>query len=67
VWVTILEPLTGLIDERIPDYALGSTLTRVAQGGDETMGFASAVLVLIAWAAVFMVAGAVVDRRRDVE
>jgi ABC-2 type transport system permease protein len=67
VWVTILEPLTGLIDDRIPDYALGSTLSRVAQGGDETMGFASAVLVLIAWAAAFMVAGAVVDRRRDVE
>jgi ABC-2 type transport system permease protein len=67
VWVTILEPLTGLIDDRLPDYALGSTLTRVAQGGDETMGFASAVLVLLAWAAVFLVAAALVDQRRDVE
>jgi len=67
VWVTILEPLTGLIDDRLPDYALGSTLTRVAQGGDQDMGFGAAVLVLIAWAAVFLVAAALVDQRRDVE
>jgi ABC-2 type transport system permease protein len=67
VWVTILEPLTGLIDDRLPDYALGSTLTRVAQGGDQDMSFGAAVLVLIAWAAVFLVAAALVDQRRDVE
>jgi ABC-2 type transport system permease protein len=67
VWVTILEPLTGLIDDRVPDYTLGSTLSRVAQGGDDKLGFASAVLVLIAWGAVLMVAAALVDHRRDVE
>jgi ABC-type multidrug transport system permease subunit len=67
VWVTILEPLTGLIDDRLPDYSLGSTLNRVAQGGDENLGFASAVLVLLAWATVFLGAAAVVDQRRDVE
>jgi ABC-2 type transport system permease protein len=67
VWVTILEPLTGLIDDAIPVYTLGSTLNRVALGGDEDMGFASSILVLIAWGVVFMVAAALVDKRRDVE
>jgi ABC-2 type transport system permease protein len=67
VWVTILEPLTGLIDDRLPDYMLGSTLGRVAQGGDQDMSFGAAVLVLLAWAAVFLVAAALVDQRRDVE
>jgi hypothetical protein len=67
VWVTILEPLVGLIDDSYTDYTLGSTLTRVAQGGDDRMSLGGAVLVLLAWGAVLLVAAAVVDRRRDVE
>jgi ABC-2 type transport system permease protein len=67
VWVTILEPLTGLIDDRLPDYLIGSTLTRVARGGDADMSFATATLVLLGWVAVFLVAAALVDSRRDVE
>jgi hypothetical protein len=67
VWVTILEPLTGLIDDRLPTYLIGSTLTRVAEGGDQDLSFASAVLVLLGWVAAFVLAAALVDRRRDVE
>jgi hypothetical protein len=67
VWVTILEPLVGLIKDRLLDYTLGSTLTRVAQGGDDRMSLGGAVLVLVAWGAVFLAAAALVDRRRDVE
>jgi ABC-2 type transport system permease protein len=67
VWVTILEPLLGLIDDRLPDYGLGTTFGRVGQGGDDRMSFAGAVGVLLAWGVVFMVAAALVDRRRDVE
>jgi hypothetical protein len=67
VWVTILEPLLGLIDDRLPDYGLGTTFGRVGQGGDDRMSFGSAVLVLAAWGIVFVVAAALVDRRRDVE
>jgi ABC-2 type transport system permease protein len=67
VWVTILEPLLGLIDDRIPDYGLGTAFGRVGQGGDHRMSFAGAVLVVVAWGAVFVVAAALVDRRRDVE
>jgi hypothetical protein len=67
VWVTILEPLLGLIDDRLPDYGLGTTFGRVGQGGDDGMSFGSAVLVLAAWGVVLVVAAALVDRRRDVE
>jgi ABC-2 type transport system permease protein len=67
VWVTILEPLTGLIDHRLPDYLIGDTLTRVSEGGDPDMSFAAATLVLLGWVAAFLVAAALVDRRRDVE
>jgi ABC-2 type transport system permease protein len=67
VWVTILEPLLGLIDDRLPDYGLGTTFGRVGQGGDDRMSFGSAVLVLAAWGVVLVVAAALVDRRRDVE
>jgi ABC-2 type transport system permease protein len=67
VWITILEPLTGLIDDRVPKYLIGSTLGRVAHGGDADMSFAGATLVLLGWVVVFVVAAALVDRRRDVE
>ena len=67
VWVTILEPLTGLIDDRVPQYLIGSTLTRVAEGGDADLSFAGATLVLLGWVAAFLLAAALVDRRRDVE
>jgi ABC-2 type transport system permease protein len=67
VWVMILEPLTGLIDDRLPDYLIRSTLTRVAEGGDAELSFAAATLVLLGWVAVFLLAAALVDRRRDVE
>ena len=67
VWVTILEPLVGLIKDRALDYTLGSALTRVAQGGDDRMSLGGAVLVLLAWGVVLLAAAALVDRRRDVD
>jgi ABC-2 type transport system permease protein len=69
VWLTILEPLTGLLHHHIVDYTLGSTLDRVGRGsfdpGEPSWG--ASILILIAWGVVFCVLGAVVDRRRDVE
>jgi ABC-2 type transport system permease protein len=68
VWLTILEPLTGLISDDITKYTLGSSLDRVGRGGisgDPSWG--ASILVLLAWAAVACTAGALVDRRRDVE
>jgi MFS family permease len=69
VWLTILEPLTGLISDNITQYTLGSTLDRVGRGfapSDEP-SWGVSILVLVAWAVVACVLGAAVDRRRDVE
>jgi hypothetical protein len=69
VWLTILEPLTGVISDTIVKYTLGASLDRVGRGvptaGDP--GWGTSILVLIAWAVVACAAGALVDRRRDVE
>ena len=66
VWIFILEPLTGLIGH-ISKYTVGQTATSV--GGDtggDVLPFASALLVMIAWTAAFLIAAALVDHRRDI-
>jgi hypothetical protein len=67
VWLSILEPLVGVVDDRASKYTLGSALNRVGAGGDADMGFVPSILVLVAWAAVWCAAGALLDRRRDVD
>jgi ABC-2 type transport system permease protein len=67
VWLSILEPLTGVIDDSWSKFTVGNTLNRVGLGGTDDMGFAGSVLVLLVWALVWCVAGALVDRRRDVD
>jgi ABC-2 type transport system permease protein len=69
IWLTIIEPLSGLLHHHINDYTLGSTLDRVGSGsvdpGQPSWG--ASLLVLLAWGVVLCVLGAAVDRRRDVE
>ena len=66
IWLFILAPVLGLIDEQLPNY---TTLPAagVAGGSDGDISFATAVLVLVAWAAAFVAVGLLVDRRRDVD
>jgi ABC-2 type transport system permease protein len=66
IWLFILSPLLGLIDEDLPNY---TTLPAagVAGGSEGDIGFGTALLVLVAWAAVFFAAGLLVERRRDVD
>jgi hypothetical protein len=66
IWLFILSPVLGLIDENLPDY---TTLPAagVAGGSDGDIGFGTAVLVLVAWAVVFFMAGLLLERRRDVD
>jgi ABC-2 type transport system permease protein len=66
IWLFILSPTLGLIDDNLPDY---TTLPAagVAGGSEGDLSFATAVLVLVAWAAVFFAAGLLVERRRDVD
>jgi hypothetical protein len=66
VWLFILEPLSNLIDH-ISKFTIGQTET--ALGGDnggDLLPWAAALLVLLAWTATFVLAAALVDRRRDV-
>lgn len=67
VWLSIIEPLVGLIDDGWTKYTLGETLGRVGLGGSDVMGFGPSILLLVAWAVVLCGAGAAVDRRRDVD
>ena len=68
IWLTILEPLTGLFGDHVVDYTLGSTLDRVGRGGmDGDPSWGTSIAVLVAWAVVACALGALVDRRRDVE
>jgi ABC-2 type transport system permease protein len=66
IWLFILSPVLGLIDEEIPNY---TTLPAagVAGGSDGDISWATAVVVLAAWAAAFIIAGLLVERRRDVD
>jgi ABC-2 type transport system permease protein len=66
-WFFIVEPLIPLLSDDAARGTVGSAASSL--GGattDDALGFLPALLVLAAWAAVFLVAGILVDRRRDV-
>jgi ABC-2 type transport system permease protein len=66
VWIFVLEPLSGLVGS-ISKFTIGQSATSI--GGDtggDVLPWASAFAVLAAWTALFVVAAAVVDRRRDI-
>jgi ABC-2 type transport system permease protein len=67
VWVSIGEPLLGLLGNNVDNYLIGSTMSRIGAGGDDQVGFGAAILVAVAWTVVVCAIGAIVDRRRDVE
>ena len=66
VWLFILEPLSGLLGG-VSKFAIGQTATAI--GGDtggDVLPWAAAFLVMLAWTAAFVLAAALVDRRRDI-
>jgi ABC-2 type transport system permease protein len=68
IWLFILAPVLGLIDEDLPDY---TTLPAAGiVGGSHDAGgqsYGAAVGVLVAWAVVFFAVGLLLERRRDVD
>jgi hypothetical protein len=66
IWLFILEPLTGLIGH-VSKFATGQTASAIGgdTGGDQ-LPWGGASLVLLGWTAAFVLAAALVDRRRDV-
>jgi hypothetical protein len=68
IWLFILAPVLGLIDEQLPNYTtLPAAGVAGGSGGASDISFVTAVLVLIAWAAAFVAVGLLVERRRDVD
>ena len=69
IWLFILSPVLGLIDESLPNY---TTLPAagVAGGGtgdNNAPSWGGAVLILVAWAVVFLAVALIIERRRDVD
>ena len=67
VWLFVAEPLLPLIDEGLSSYTIGTAAGALGQGGNGDASMLGAVLVLAAWTVAFAVAGALMDRRRDVD
>jgi len=69
VWLFILEPLVLALSSDTADYALLNALATTGSGAssDSGLSFGVAVLVLAGWASVFVMAGLLVDARRDVD
>jgi ABC-2 type transport system permease protein len=67
IWLFILSPLLGLIDDNLPNY---TTLAAAGvAGGSEGDGlsWSGAVAVLVVWALVFNVLGLIAEKRRDID
>jgi hypothetical protein len=70
VWIFIVEPLIPLASEDVAAYGILNSAGSVGVGGgvaDDAVPFAASLAALVGWALVFVVAGLLVDRRRDVE
>jgi ABC-2 type transport system permease protein len=67
VWVLILEPLVGLIDGDWLKYTVHISTGSLGVGGNDDASLLTAAVVLTGWVVALAVAGALVDRRRDVE
>jgi ABC-2 type transport system permease protein len=67
VWLFILEPLVGVIDDDWTKYTIGIASGALGEGGNVDASMLTAVLVLVSWATALSVGGALVDRHRDVE
>jgi ABC-2 type transport system permease protein len=67
VWLLILEPLVGLIDEDWVKYTILTATGALGQGGNSDASMLTAALVLTSWTAALSLGGVLVDRRRDVD
>jgi ABC-2 type transport system permease protein len=70
VWIFIVEPLIPLLSEDVASYGILNSAGSVGVGGgvaEDAVPFAASLAALASWALVFVVAGVLVDRRRDVE
>jgi ABC-2 type transport system permease protein len=67
IWLFILSPVLGLIDEDLPNYTTLPAAGVAGGASEDDLSFTTALIVLIAWAVVFVGAGLLVEHRRDVD
>jgi len=67
VWMFVLEPLMPLIDDVLLKGSIIGAAGALGGANSDEVSWAGALLVLSAWAGVFMLAGLLVDARRDVD
>jgi ABC-2 type transport system permease protein len=70
IWVLILAPLLGLIDDRLPSYTTIVDAAAVVGGseqGDGPLSWGGAVAVLVGWALVFNAVALILEKRRDID
>jgi hypothetical protein len=66
VWAFVIEPLSNLIDH-ISKFTIRQSATSIGgDNGGERLPWGAAFLVMLAWTATFVIAAALVDRRRDI-
>jgi hypothetical protein len=69
IWLFILSPVLGLIDESLPNYTTLPAAGVVGGSHDSGDGLSvgTGIVVLVAWAVVFFAVALLVERRRDVD
>jgi len=67
LWLFIIDPLLPLIDDWLVKTSIVGASATVGGAEPDEVSWAGGVLVLCIWAAVWVIAGVLVDRRRDVD
>lgn len=67
VWLFILEPLIPLIDDVLAKGSILGAAATLGGASTDEVTWAGALLALGLWSGVFMLAGVLVDARRDVD
>jgi hypothetical protein len=67
IWIFVFDPLIITANDDWSKYTIGTAAGALGQGGNVDARMLTAALVLAAWTVAVCTAGAIVDRRRDVE
>jgi ABC-2 type transport system permease protein len=67
VWIMIGVQLIQLIDEDLPEYATPQATVALGGSLDSDVTWSQGLIVMLVWAAVFVMAGLLMERRRDVD
>jgi hypothetical protein len=67
VWIMIGVQLIQLIDEDLPNYTTPPATVALGGSLDGEVSWSQGLIVMLAWAAVFLVLGLLADQRRDID